>query len=109
MNDPTYDYVDDQAPTISYKRASDIIFSEKGDDAYHETVLYHSSGPSASKALHTGFSDSTRPGAHIYDDASVQVLLGGSGQPASSVDPLYEDPLLFQVAMHYSQLRVNML
>ena len=106
VNDPTYDYVDDQAPTTSYKRASDIIFNGKGDDAYHETALYHSSGPSASKALHAGFSDLTRPGAHIYDDASIQVLPGGSDQ-AASIDPLYEDPVVSQVLNFCNSLGHN--
>ncbi len=97
MNDPTYDYVDDEAPTVSYKKCSEnITFNEKKDYTYHETVLYHSSGPSTALGGHTGFSDFSRAGAHIYDDASVHILPGGSSQ-AASMDPVYEDPVVSQV------------
>ena len=89
VNEPTYDYVDEKFPTVGYEAANgNIIFSGKLDDTYHDAVLYHSVGPNASNA-----GDSEGPGAHIYDDASVQLLPGDK----SSNHPIYEDPTLSQV------------
>ena len=94
MNDPTYDYVDEKFPTVGYEAANEnVIFSGKLEDKYHEAVLYHSTGPSASQAAHTRVSGSA--GAHIYDDASVHLLPGTT----SSDHPIYEDPTLSQVLM----------
>ena len=97
MNDPTYDYVDEKFPAVGYKAANEnIIFSGSLENTYHEAVLYHSTGPSASEAHGTPGGISDGPGAHIYDDASVQLLPAGStssGHPG----PIYEDPTLSQV------------
>ena len=96
MNDPTYDYVDEKFPTVGYEAASEnIIFGGKLEDTYHEAVLYHSTGPSASRAqaAHTGVSEGA--GAHIYDDASVHLLPGTT----LSDHPIYEDPTLSQVLL----------
>lgn len=98
MNDPTYDYVDENLPTIRYRVTSEsIIFNEKkleDDTCYHETVLYHSSGPNTAQGVHSEYSEAA--GAHIYDDASVHVLPEGSGQ-VTSMNPVYEDPVISQV------------
>ena len=92
MNDPTYDYVDEKFPTVGYRAASkNIVFSGKLEETYHEAMLYHSTGPSASQAAHTGISGSAS--AHIYDDASVHLLPGTT----LSDHPIYEDPTLSQV------------
>jgi hypothetical protein len=83
VNDPTYDYVDEKFPTVGYEAAGgNIVFS---GDTYHEGVLYHSVGPNASIAEGAG--------AHIYDDASVNLLPGNE----SFNHPIYEDPTLSQV------------
>jgi hypothetical protein len=87
VNDPTYDYVDEKFPTVGYEAAGgNVIFS---GDTYHEAVLYHSVGPSASKAEGAG--------AHIYDDASFSLLPGDE----SSNHPIYEDPTLSQVKYNH--------
>ena len=92
MNDPTYDYVDDKFPSVGYEAANgNIIFSGKLEDTYHEAILYHSTGPSASEAAQAGASEGA--GAHIYDDASVQLLPGTK----SSDYPIYEDLTLSEV------------
>ena len=99
MNDPTYDYVDEKFPVVGYETANEnVVFSGSLENTYHETVLYHSTGPSASKSHGTpGVSEGA--GAHIYDDASVQLLPAGS--TTSSGHPVYEDPTLSQV--YYSR------
>jgi hypothetical protein len=84
VNDPTYDYVDEKLPIVGYEAAGgNVVFS--GDTA----VLYHSVGPNASKAA--GVSEGA--GAHIYDDASVDIILPGADHP------VYEDPTLSEVLL----------
>jgi hypothetical protein len=86
VNDPTYDYVDEKLPIVGYEAAGgNVVFS--GDTA----VLYHSVGPNASKA--SGVSEGA--GAHIYDDASVDILPGAE----SSNHPVYEVPILSEVLL----------
>ena len=98
MNDPTYDYVDEKFPVVGYETANEnVIFSGSLENTYHEAVLYHSTGLRASKSHGTpGVSE--RAGAHIYDDASMQLLPAGY---TSSGHPICEDPTLSQV--YYSR------
>ena len=92
--------MDEKFQAVEYEAASEnIVFDGKKGDTYHETVLYHSTGPSTSQSVRTGFPVG---GAHIYDDASVH-LLPEDGQ-ARSLDPVYEDPNLSQVC--YTELKL---
>ncbi len=89
--------MDEKFSTVGYEAASEnIVFSGKREesDTYHETVLYHSTGPSISQALLMGVSEA---GANIYDSASVHLLPG-----ATLADPVYEDPTLSQVLLAMS-------
>ena len=86
-NDSSYEYVGE---VVGYTATSDnVVVSGRREDAYHESVLYHSNGPSTSQLASTIHAGSSERGAHMYDDASVQML--------QHSDPIYEDPDLSQV------------
>ena len=84
---PCYDYVDDSLPTVKFKAASGNVIinhGKGGEEMYHETVLYHSVGPSISE-----------PDANVYED-DVLYQLPEAGQNRST-GHVYEDPTLSQV------------
>ena len=96
VSDPNYEYVDDSTgfPAVKFKAASGNVIINHGigdGEMYHETVLYHSVGPSTSRAR-----AASKAEANIYED-DVLYQLPEAGQPSRSIGNVYEAPALIQV------------
>ena len=96
MNNITYDYVDENISSVKYRPSSerfDINRVDEDNGNYHETVVYHSTGPKTTTLDKPPISDNSE---HIYerDDYLYHEL---DGAVPREMHPLYEDPTLSQV------------
>ena len=98
----TYDYIEETFPSVKYNPGSERIAingSKEDGGLYHDTVMYHSAGPSIAAQA-----DSLKKvdyDEHIYEDdtflSSLKQDLG---------DPIYEDTSLSQVLCPDTILRM---
>ena len=100
-NGARYEHVDKTFSSVKYNPSSEKVMINGIDEDngnYHETVLYHSTGPKTSTLEKPHISDNSE---HIYEDDSLYHELGGADVPGA-MHPLYEDPTLSQVCFVFT-------